>query len=63
MTDNYSHEKISTEVLVIGSGAGGAVTASTLAKSGYSVLIVEEGSNIDTSNLVTHTTEAMRLLY
>ena len=52
MTDNYSHEKISTGVLVIGSGAGGAVTASTLAKSGYSVLLAEEGSNIDTSNLV-----------
>ena len=32
-----------TEVLVIGSGAGGAVTASRLAEAGRSVLVVEEG--------------------
>jgi choline dehydrogenase-like flavoprotein len=34
---------IDTEVLVIGSGAGGAVTASRLAAAGRSVLVVEEG--------------------
>jgi choline dehydrogenase-like flavoprotein len=35
------------DVLVIGSGAGGAVTAATLARAGRSVLIVEEGSWVD----------------
>jgi choline dehydrogenase-like flavoprotein len=34
---------IRTEVLVIGSGAGGAVTASLLAEAGRQVLVVEEG--------------------
>ena len=37
----------STEVLVIGSGAGGAVTAATLAAAGHTVLVVEEGPWID----------------
>ena len=31
------------EVLVIGSGAGGATTAAVLAEAGFDVLIVEEG--------------------
>lgn len=34
---------ISTEVLIVGSGAGGAVTAATLAEAGREVLVVEEG--------------------
>ena len=34
---------IDTEVLVVGSGAGGAVTAARLAEAGRSVLVVEEG--------------------
>jgi choline dehydrogenase-like flavoprotein len=34
---------VDTEVLVIGSGAGGAVTAARLAEAGRSVLVVEEG--------------------
>lgn len=34
---------IDTEVLVIGSGAGGAVTAARLAEAGRSVLVAEEG--------------------
>mgnify|MGYP006392068867 CR=1 FL=1 len=32
------------DVLIIGSGAGGATTAATLAEAGHDVLIVEEGS-------------------
>lgn len=34
---------VTTDVLVIGSGAGGAVTAARLAEAGRSVLVVEEG--------------------
>jgi choline dehydrogenase-like flavoprotein len=34
---------ITTEVLIIGSGAGGAVTAAALAEAGRDVLVVEEG--------------------
>jgi choline dehydrogenase-like flavoprotein len=39
--------RLHTDVLVIGSGAGGAVTAAMLARAGRSVTIVEEGSWVD----------------
>lgn len=39
--------RIDTEVLVIGSGAGGAVTAAKLARAGRDVTIVEEGPWVD----------------
>jgi choline dehydrogenase-like flavoprotein len=38
---------IETDVLVIGSGAGGATTAVRLAEAGRSVLIAEEGPSVD----------------
>jgi len=46
-----------TQVLVIGSGAGGAVTAATLADAGKDVLVVEEGPDADTASLTGHSTE------
>ncbi|MFO7279551.1 MAG: GMC family oxidoreductase [Thermoanaerobacterales bacterium] len=38
---------LTTEVLVIGSGAGGAVTAAALAEAGRTVTVVEEGPWVD----------------
>ena len=55
--------RLSTEVLVVGSGAGGAATAAALAEGGYEVLILEEGPNADTSGLASNSTDAMSLLY
>ncbi len=55
--------RLRTEVLVIGSGAGGAVTAATLAARGYDVLIIEEGPSIDTRAMVTCSPEAIARLY
>jgi choline dehydrogenase-like flavoprotein len=39
--------EITTDVLVIGSGAGGAVTAARLAEAGREVIVVEEGPEFD----------------
>jgi hypothetical protein len=41
----YSEQSLSCEVLVIGSGPGGSVTASILARAGFDVLLVEEGAD------------------
>ncbi|MBM3674529.1 MAG: GMC family oxidoreductase [Actinobacteria bacterium] len=38
---------LASEVLIVGSGAGGAVTAATLARAGRDVVIAEEGPWID----------------
>jgi len=36
-------ESIEVDVVIVGSGAGGAVTADTLARAGLSVAVIEEG--------------------
>ncbi len=40
-------ETVDTDVVIIGSGAGGAVTAATLARAGRSVTVLEEGPWVD----------------
>ncbi len=51
------------QVLVIGSGAGGSVTALELGRAGYDVLILEEGNRYEFSDYGQATPEAMRRLY
>ena len=51
--DNFSgnhikNDELSCQVCVIGSGAGGASVASTLAEKGLDVIILEEGDFLDT---------------
>jgi choline dehydrogenase-like flavoprotein len=43
-------ERLQTEVLVVGSGPGGAITASRLAEAGRDVTIVEEGAWLPTES-------------
>jgi choline dehydrogenase-like flavoprotein len=50
------------EIVVIGSGAGGAITAATLAEAGRDVLVLEEGPPVD-PELGTNSPEAMRSVY
>ncbi|MDJ0868907.1 MAG: FAD-dependent oxidoreductase [Myxococcota bacterium] len=52
-----------TQVLVIGSGAGGATTAATLAEAGYDVLIAEEGLDAGPEFGETHSPRAIAQLY
>src|SRR5205085_7077079 len=51
------------DILVIGSGAGGATTAATLAAAGRSVMIVEEGPWVDPDAVEPFSLEEMVLKY
>jgi choline dehydrogenase-like flavoprotein len=51
------------EVLVVGSGAGGATTAALLAEAGCDVLIVEEGSWVEQGDVVPFSLEQMDRQY
>jgi len=52
-----------TQALVIGSGAGGAITAATLATRGYEVVVLEEGPYLDTSTIASNSPDAIARLY
>ena len=54
---------LDTEVLVVGSGAGGAVTAATLARAGRTVTILEEGPWVDPDSTEPFSLEEMRAKY
>jgi len=54
---------LDTEVLVIGSGAGGATTAAVLAEAGRDVLVVEEGPWVDPDAIEPFTLEEMAVKY
>lgn len=51
------------EVLVIGSGAGGATTAAVLAEAGIDVLVVEEGDWVEQGSVVPFSLEQMDRQY
>lgn len=61
LTPALSHH--SCQVLVIGSGAGGATTAALLAESGVDVLIVEEGPWIEQDSVVPFSLDQMDRQY
>ena len=56
-------EHLDAEVLVVGSGAGGATTAAVLAEAGFDVLIVEEGEWVDQGEVVPFSLEQMDRQY
>jgi len=51
------------EVLVVGSGAGGALTAATLAETGMSVLVAEEGERVSQDDVSAFSLEQMTRQY
>ena len=59
--DDETHE--SAEVLVIGSGAGGAPTAALAAEAGFDVLVVEEGPLVRQGDVVPFSLEQMDRQY
>lgn len=54
---------IETNVLVVGSGAGGATTAAVLAEAGREVTVLEEGPWVDPSSVEPFSLEEMRAKY
>lgn len=54
---------VETDVLIIGSGAGGATTAVRLAEAGRSVLVVEEGPAVDPDAMEPFSLEEMVAKY
>jgi len=56
-------EVVRTQVIVIGSGAGGSTTALELAKAGVDVIILEEGKRHGKESYGLGTTESMKRLY
>src|SRR6187431_117140 len=51
------------DVVVVGSGAGGAPVAAELAEAGFDVVVVEEGSYYQTRDFTADTSAMVRQLY
>lgn len=61
---DYERERaFHADVVVIGTGAGGAVVGTELAESGRDVVFVEEGSYIPTESFNPYTSESIPRLY
>lgn len=54
---------LEVDVVIVGSGAGGAVVAAELAEAGLSVAVLEEGGHHPTSSFTTQTLDMLRTLY
>lgn len=63
MTPTPATSQMDAEVLVVGSGAGGATTAAVLAEAGFDVLVVEEGEWIEQGSVVPFSLQQMDLQY
>ena len=58
-----SDEELECDVVVVGSGAGGAAAAKTLAEAGLAVVILEEGAYYDRRHFTGNTIAMQRLMY
>jgi choline dehydrogenase-like flavoprotein len=61
--DDMPQTGLECDVVVVGSGAGGAVVAAELAEAGLDVIVVEEGDHHPTETFTTATADALRTLY
>ena len=61
--DIHGDVVLDCDVVVIGSGAGGATAAAELAEAGLDVIVVEEGSYYSTRDFTADTSAMVRQLY
>jgi choline dehydrogenase-like flavoprotein len=59
----YGDTVIDCDVVIVGSGAGGAPMAAELAEAGFDVVVVEEGSYYQTRDFTANTSAMIRQLY
>lgn len=56
-------QQLRCEVVVVGSGAGGATVAAELAESGIDVIVVEEGRYYETQSFTSSAADMVRTMY
>jgi len=61
--DIHGDTVLDCDVVVVGSGAGGAPVAAELAEAGFDVVVVEEGSYYQTRDFTADTSAMVRQLY
>ena len=61
--DVHGDTVVDTDVVVVGSGAGGATVAAELAEAGFDVVVVEEGAYYQTRDFTADTSAMVRQLY
>jgi choline dehydrogenase-like flavoprotein len=61
--DYAKQHEFDADVVIVGTGAGGAVVGAKLAEAGYDVLFVEEGSYFPTASFNPYVTESVPRLY
>lgn len=62
-TQLIGKDDLECDVVVIGTGAGGAVVAKELAERGVAVVMLEEGDFLTRADFTGHTVDMQRLLY
>ena len=61
--DLQGNTQLDCDVVIVGSGAGGATMAAELAEAGMDVVIVEEGRHYRTEDFSSDTTKMVRAMY
>lgn len=61
--DYIREDRFDADVVIVGTGAGGACVGAELAEAGFEVTFVEEGSYFPTSSFSPHMEASMRRLY
>jgi choline dehydrogenase-like flavoprotein len=61
--DHHGDAVLDADVVIVGSGAGGAVMAAELAEAGFDVIVLEEGSYYQTRDFTADSSAMARQLY